>query len=90
MCIYIYVRVYTYVYAYRCMKHSYGLWTKSCMTLRTLNYGNYGIFLLMGHAGFCPSAVFAAVPSASSSPRAWDKGSKREDEGLSHSLGFRV
>ena len=20
-------------------------WTKSCMTLRTLNYGNYGIFL---------------------------------------------
>ena len=27
------------------------------MTLRTLNYGNYGIFLLMGHAGFCPSAV---------------------------------
>ena len=28
------------------------------MTLRTLNYGNYGIFLLMGSAGFCPSAVF--------------------------------
>ena len=25
------------------------------MTLRTLNYGNYGIFLKMGHAGFCPS-----------------------------------
>ena len=25
------------------------------MTLRTLNYGNYGIFL--GNAGFCPSAV---------------------------------
>ena len=25
------------------------------MTLRTLNYGNYGIFLIMGHAGFCPS-----------------------------------
>ena len=22
------------------------------MTLRTLNYGNYGIFLIMGHAGF--------------------------------------
>ena len=22
------------------------------MTLRTLNYGNYGIFLVMGHAGF--------------------------------------
>ena len=28
------------------------------MTLRTLNYGNYGIFLIMGNAGFCPSAVF--------------------------------
>ena len=27
------------------------------MTLRTLNYGNYGIFLVMGLAGFCPSAV---------------------------------
>ena len=27
------------------------------MTLRTLNYGNYGIFLIMGSAGFCPSAV---------------------------------
>ena len=25
------------------------------MTLRTLNYGNYGIFLIMDHAGFCPS-----------------------------------
>ena len=29
------------------------------MTLRTLNYGNYGIFLIMGNAGFCPSAVWA-------------------------------
>ena len=38
------------------------------MTLRTLNYGNYGIFLMnignygtfliMGNAGFCPSAVW--------------------------------
>ena len=27
------------------------------MTPRTLNYGNYGIFLIMGNAGFCPSAV---------------------------------
>ena len=27
------------------------------MTFRTLNYGNYGIFLIMGHAGFCPSTV---------------------------------
>ena len=28
------------------------------MTLRTLNYGNYGIVLIMGNAGFCPSAVW--------------------------------
>ena len=27
------------------------------MTLRTLNYGNYGIFLVLGNAGFCPSTV---------------------------------
>ena len=27
------------------------------MTLRTLNYGNCGIFLIMGNAGFCPSTV---------------------------------
>ena len=27
------------------------------ITLRTLNYGNYGIFLIMGNAGFCPSTV---------------------------------
>ena len=31
------------------------------MTLRTLNYGNYGIFLIMGHAGFCPSTVWGAL-----------------------------
>ena len=32
------------------------------MTLRTLNYGNHGIFLIMGHAGFCPSTVgFGAI-----------------------------
>ena len=31
------------------------------MTLRTLNYGNYGIFLIMGNAGFCPSAVCVDV-----------------------------
>ena len=31
------------------------------MTLRTLNYGNYGIFLIMGNAGFCPSTVVAQV-----------------------------
>ena len=28
------------------------------MTLRTLNYGNYGIFLIVGSAGFCPSTVW--------------------------------
>ena len=27
------------------------------MTLWTLNYGNYGIFLIMGNAGFCPSTI---------------------------------
>ena len=32
------------------------------MTLRTLNYGNYGIFLIMGNAGFCPSAVVSYLP----------------------------
>ena len=31
------------------------------MTLRTLNYGSYGTFLIMGHAGFCPSTVFARL-----------------------------
>ena len=31
------------------------------MTLRTLNYGNYGIFLSMGHAGFCPSTVIIST-----------------------------
>ena len=32
------------------------------MTLRTLNYGNYGIFLIMGNAGFCPSTeLFTTV-----------------------------
>ena len=31
------------------------------MTLRTLNYGNYGIFLIMGNAGFCPSTVLAVL-----------------------------
>ena len=30
---------------------------KSCITLRTLNYGNFGIFLIMGNAGFISSAV---------------------------------
>ena len=34
---------------------------KSCITLSTLNYGNYGIFLIMGSAGFCASAVALKV-----------------------------
>ena len=32
------------------------------MILRTLNYGNYGILLIMCNAGFCPSAVGPRVP----------------------------
>ena len=43
--------------ACRALCWNYCWWTKSCMTLRTLNYGNYGIFLIMGNAGFCPSTV---------------------------------
>ena len=31
------------------------------MTLRTLNYGNFGIFLIMGNAGFCPSTVCSVI-----------------------------
>ena len=30
---------------------------KSSITLRILNYGNYGIFLIMGSAGFISSTV---------------------------------
>ena len=28
---------------------------------KDLNYGNYGIFLIMGNAGFCPSAVLPTI-----------------------------
>ena len=42
------------------------------MTLRTLNYGNYGIFLIMGIAGFCPSTV-APVKEAEEVGRRWDR-----------------
>ena len=55
------------------------------MTLRTLNYGNYGISLIlgislimgiflimgMGNAGFCPSAVSHAIQPQSSGFRSW-------------------
>ena len=34
------------------------------MTLRTLNYGIYGIFLIMGNAGFCPSTVLPELATA--------------------------
>ena len=37
------------------------------MTLRTLNYGNYGIFLIMGHAGFLP--INRMTPSDLGIPR---------------------
>ena len=30
---------------------------KPCITFRTLKYGNYGLFLDMGNAGFIPSTV---------------------------------
>ena len=36
------------------------LMIKSCITSRTLNYGNYGIFLIMG-AGFISSTVPQAI-----------------------------
>ena len=35
------------------------------MTLSTLNYGNFGIFLIMGNAGFCPSAVCTVMGDTS-------------------------
>ena len=38
------------------------------MTLRTLNYGNYGIFLIMGNAGFCPSTESQHWPSTQENP----------------------
>ena len=44
------------------------------MTLRTLNYGNYGIFLIMGNAGFCPSTVSVAVEAFVD--RIWFRGRK--------------
>ena len=33
------------------------LMVQICITLKTLDYGNYGIFLIMGNAGFIPSTV---------------------------------
>ena len=34
------------------------------MTLRTLNYGNYGIFPIMGNAGFISSTVERLLETA--------------------------
>ena len=44
ICIYIYVYIYTYIYI-------------SCITLMTLDYGNHGIFLIVGNAGCISSTV---------------------------------
>ena len=54
------LNAYSFVRVYKCC-FSILLMDNSCMTLRTLNYGNYGIFLIMGNAGFCPSAVSRAT-----------------------------
>ena len=43
------------------------------MTLRTLNYGNYGMFLIMGSAGFCSKAV--VKPSINSEEHSFMTGS---------------
>ena len=48
------------------------------MTLRTLNYGNFGIFLIVGNAGFCPSTV----PTAED----YDATLKGSNFGASHTL----
>ena len=39
---------------------------KSALTLRNLNYGKYGIFLMMGHAGLISSTVLTDSPSPAS------------------------
>ena len=44
----------------------------SCNTSRTLNYGNYGIFLIMGNAGFTSSTV--VLPLAHSSIPCYEPG----------------
>ena len=37
---------------------------ESCITLRALNYGNYGILLIMGNAGLISSAVLWACEAS--------------------------
>ena len=71
------------------------------MTLRTLNYGNYGIFLIMGNAGFCPSAVLkspdlndawhgAAQPSGRSCERDLRVGFRRHKFVFMFGFGFEL
>ena len=57
------------------------------MTLRTLNYGSYGIFLIMGHAGFCPSAVSQAGLPGLRSGRATVVGHGKASSALLAGLG---
>ena len=46
---------------------------KSYIILMTLNYGNYGIFLIMGNAGFVSSTVGKVPkPNTLPSPKALD------------------
>ena len=40
---------------------NYGWSYKSCITLRTLNNGNHGIFHIMGNAGFISSTVYQGL-----------------------------
>ena len=37
------------------------------MTLSTLNYGNFGIFLIMGNAGFMPSTIVTSYNASAQS-----------------------
>ena len=47
------------------------------LPIRTLNYGNYGMFLMMGDAGFISAAVYTRAPMHFA-------------EGLRVFVGFRV
>ena len=60
------------------------------MTLRTLNYGNYGIFLIMGNAGFCPSTVLPRCGITYSSPVSLDTAPTPGGGPIPELLGFRV
>ena len=63
------------------------------MTLRTLNYGNYGIFLIMGNAGFCPSTVITPASTLREvvRPGAWQLSCPRQCKSPPGSgFGFRV